>query len=70
MQSTGGYYFLRWERDKIEKLKTTSTTSTTSTNPTNAHEEILQKDEKVEVVDMMRENNVVNLEDEEVEVLG
>jgi hypothetical protein len=56
-QSTGGYYFLLWEKDKIEKLRTTLTMSTKSTND---NEEILQKDDKVDVID---------LENEEVEIV-
>ena len=75
-QSTNGRYFLIWEEGKIEKLRTTSSMSsmssmsTKSTKPANVCEEILQKDDKVDVVDMINEDDVVDLQNEEVEIVG
>ena len=90
-QSTGGYYFLLWEEDKLKILRPTSTmstkstksttltesikstkttTSTKSTTSTNIHEEILPKGDNVDVVDMIGEDGVVNLENEDVEIVG
>jgi hypothetical protein len=68
-QSTNGYYFLLWEETKINKLKTTSTKSTMSTETISTHEEISPKVDIVDVNDMFREDDVVNLENEEVEIV-
>ena len=67
MQSTNGYYFLLWEDDRMKKLKTTSTKSTISTETYSFPGEIPQK---VDVGDILREDNFIDLENEEVEILN
>ncbi len=72
-QSTNGYYYLLWEENKIKKLKATSTKSTMSTMSTvttSTYDEISQKVDEVDVNDTFCEDDVVNLENEKVEIVG
>ena len=69
-RGTNGYYYLLWDENKIKKLKATFTMSTTFTKSTNTHNENSQKVDIVDLNNMFSEDNVVNLESEEVEIIG